>query len=419
MYKLHTFKNGVRVVSEYIPYVRSVSLGVWIGNGSRRESKQNSGISHFIEHMLFKGTQSRTAKEIAESIDFIGGQLNAFTGKENTCFYTKTLDNHIDIAIDVLSDMLFNSKISQDDIDVERKVILEEINMYEDSPEELVHDILSETIWAGDSLGYPILGTNQSLQQINRDEMVEYIQRKYTPKNTVIALAGNFDYDKVLSMLENKFEGWDMPDCNQADYFKPEFNKDVVIRNKDTEQAHLCIGFEGIEQGNDNIYELLVINTILGGGMSSRLFQKIREEKGLAYSVYSYPSSYQKAGLFTIYAGMNPSQMSEVVKLILEEIDVLNKNKISMDELNKAKEQLKGNYILGLESTSSRMHSIGKSELLLREFKTPDQVLKRINNMTMESVGSMIHKVFNSKNISMSAVGTIPEDMDLKKLLNN
>ncbi|WHH58986.1 pitrilysin family protein [Petroclostridium sp. X23] len=417
MYKLHALANGVRIVSEYIPYVRSVSLGIWVGNGSRREDKKNNGISHFIEHMLFKGTTNRSAKDIAESIDCIGGQLNAFTGKESTCFYTKTLDTHIDIAIDVLSDMFFNSKISQSDIDVERKVIMEEINMYEDSPEELVHDILSETIWSADPLGYPILGTGESLQQINRDEISKYMENNYTPSNTVIAIAGNFDYDKVIDLLSKKFENWKNINNIGSNYKETNFNSDIVVKHKDTEQAHLCVGFEGIQQGNDSIYELLVVNTIFGGGMSSRLFQKIREEKGLAYSVYSYPSSYQNAGLFAIYAGMNPSQISEVVKLIFAEVDCLNKNKITKEELDKAKEQLKGNYILGLESTSSRMNSIGKSELLLKQIKTPDQILKRINDITIESVSDIIQKVFDNKNISISAVGTIPDDIVFEKFI--
>ncbi|MDK2798527.1 MAG: hypothetical protein PWQ70_146 [Clostridiales bacterium] len=417
MYKTQTLKNGVRVVSEYIPYVRSVSLGVWVRTGSRSECKKNNGISHFIEHMLFKGTTSRTAKDIAESIDCIGGQLNAFTGKEYTCFYTKTLDTHLDIAIDVLSDMLFSSRIDQRDIDVERKVILEEINMYEDSPEELVHDILSELVWAGDSLGYPILGTSESLNLINRQEILDYIYNNYTPENIVIAIAGNFDYTKTIDLIDSKFGNWNTNNHDQCNYTVTNFNSDIIVKFKETEQAHICIGFEGIEQGDDSIYDLLVVNTIFGGGMSSRLFQKIREEKGLAYSVYSYPSSYQKAGLFTIYAGMNPSQLNEVVKLIFEEIHVLTQNKIKEEELNKAKEQLKGNYILGLESTSSRMNSIGRSELLLNKIRTPDEILDRINLITVESVSNIIDRIFESKKIGVSVVGTIDKDLDFKKLI--
>ena len=418
MYKSKTLKNGLRIVTEYIPYVRSVSLGFWVYNGSRNEDKDNNGISHFIEHMLFKGTENRTAKDIAESIDSIGGQLNAFTAKEYTCYYTKTLDTHLDLGIDVLSDMLFHSKIDQKDIDVERKVILEEINMYEDSPEELVHDILSETVWSGNSLGYPILGTKESLDKINRPEILRHMQHYYTPPNTVIAIAGNFEYDAVVALLEEKFQNWEAGNHHQSVYTNTVFKNDIVFRAKDTEQTHMCIGFEGIEQGDENIYDLLVVNSIFGGGMSSRLFQKIREEKGLAYSIYSYPSSYKNAGLFTIYAGMNPSQMGEVVKLISEEIHLLKKDKIGDEELRKAKEQLKGNYILGLESTSSRMNSIGKSELLLRKIKTPDEIINRINAITVDSAATMIDKIFNNIQLSICVVGTMEKDIDLKKVIS-
>ncbi len=417
MYKINTLKNGVRVVTEYIPHVRSVSLGIWVGNGSRNETPKNSGISHFIEHMFFKGTQKRTAKDIAESIDSIGGQINAFTAKEYTCYYTKTLDSHLDLALDLLSDMFFNSKIDEKDIETERRVILEEINMYEDSPEELVHDILSETVWSGDSLGYPILGTKKSLEDINRQEILQYINDFYAPANTVIALAGNFDYDDVMQRIEDKFGSWHITGSQSNDYRDIKFNNKTVYKEKETEQIHLCLGFEGIAQGDDRIYDLLLVNSIFGGGMSSRLFQKIREEKGLAYSIYSYPCSYKKAGLFTIYAGLGPAQLGEVTKLISEEISLLKKDKIIDSELYKAKEQLKGNYILGLESTSSRMNSIGKSELILGKIKTPDEIIERINSITTESVASAIDSIFTTDKIGISLVGNINKDIDINSLI--
>ncbi|NLY43610.1 MAG: insulinase family protein [Clostridiaceae bacterium] len=418
MYRKYTLKNGVRIVSEYIPYVKSVSLGIWVGTGSRRERKSNNGISHFIEHMLFKGTTNRTTREIAESIDCIGGQLNAFTGKEYTCFYTKTLDTHLDVAIDVLSDMFFNSKMDEKDIELERKVILEEINMYEDSPEELVHDILSELVWANNPLGYPILGTAESLTAINREEILKYMKENYVPSNTVIAIAGNFDYDYAMQLIESKFGGWEGSSSRKNEYTNTKFNQGSVVKFKDIEQAHLCIGFEGVAQGDDRLYDLMVVNNIFGGGMSSRLFQKVREERGLAYSIFSYPSSYCKAGLFAIYAGMSPSQIHEVVKIIFDEIELLKKDGISKEELDKAKEQLKGNYILGLESTSSRMNSIGKSELILNEIKTPDEVLDRIESISMDSVSEIIKDIFVDKPFSISAVGTIEDNMDFKKYMS-
>ncbi len=415
MYKSRTLTNGIRIVTEYIPHVRSVTLGVWIHTGSRNETKDNSGISHFIEHMLFKGTKNRTAKQIAERIDEVGGHLNAFTGKEYTCYYTKTLDTHLHFAVEILADMLLQSNVDSKDIDIEKNVILEEINMYEDAPEELVHDIFSETTWAGDSLAYPILGTKSSLEKIDRREILQYMNHHYTPANIVISVAGNFDFDTVVNWIDEKFGYLNAKQYKKSEYQDIDFNTKISYKNKDIEQTHLCMGFDGIVQGDDKIYELLVINTLLGGGMSSRLFQKIREERGLAYSVYSYPASYKKAGLFAIYAGMNPSQMPEVIKLICEEIMMLKQDKITEKELKKAKEQLKGNYILGLESTSSRMNSIGKSALLLNKIRTPDEIVDMINAITIHSVSDVIDKVFDTKKVSAAVVGAIQKDMDIKK----
>lgn len=416
MFKKFCLDNGLRVVCEKIPYVRSVSIGIWVGTGSRNESRHNNGISHFIEHMLFKGTETRSAKEIAESIDNIGGQLNAFTGKECTCYYTKTLDTHIEIAVEVLADMLFNSRFAEKDIKIEKGVIIEEIGMYEDSPEELVHDILSETIWSDNALGYPILGTRDSLEGIDRKSILQYIDEFYTPHNSVISIAGNFEDDSLLEIVTKHFGSWKHENIHKPDYNQPKFFTGTMIREKDTEQANICIGFQGIEQGNDELYTLLALNNIFGGGMSSRLFQKIREEKGLVYSIYSYPSSYKNAGLFTIYAGMNPDNLDHVLDLISEEIKILVKHGIMEDELAKSKEQLKGNYILGLESTSSRMNSIGKSELMLGYINTPQEIIDKVDSINMERVKTIINKVFNSKNIGYSAVGNIKSNI---KLSNN
>lgn len=419
MYKKVTLDNGVRIVSEKIPYVRSVSIGIWVGTGSRNENKINNGISHFIEHMLFKGTRKRSAREIAESIDIIGGQLNAFTGKECTCFYTKTLDTHIDVAVDVLADMFFNSKFAKNDIDVEKKVIMEEIRMYEDSPEELVHDLLSETIWDGDPLGYPILGSQQCLQNIHKEMINEYVSNNYTPSNCVISVAGNFKDENLIETLCKYFSNWKVEKQEDRSYEQVRFITDARFKEKDTEQVHICLGFNGIEHGNDKLYTLLAINNIFGGGMSSHLFQKIREEQGLVYSIYSYLSSYMNAGLFTIYAGMNPEHLSKVINLIVEEVRKLKKDGIKEEDLNKSKEQLKGNYILGLESTSSRMNSIGKSELLLGYINTPEEVLEKIDRINLDSVVEIIEKIFNIERMSFSAVGNIKKDMDFNELLKD
>ncbi|OPZ91990.1 MAG: Protease 3 precursor [Firmicutes bacterium ADurb.Bin419] len=415
MLKRITLDNGVRIICEKIPHVRSVSVGVWVGAGSRNEKKEINGISHFIEHMLFKGTNNRNAKEIAECIDSIGGQINAFTGKECTCYYTKTLDTHVDIALDVLSDMFFNSVFSTKDIDVERKVVIEEIGMYEDSPEDLVHDYLSETVWEGDAIGMPILGTHDCLQRINRDTIVDYIGSHYLPGSTVIAVAGNYDENSLLESIKSKFGNWQTDKILHNDFEKVGFKTSKKIKEKDTEQMHICLGFEGIEHGNDDLYSLLAVNNVLGGGMSSRLFQKIREEMGLVYSIYSYPSSYKNEGLYTIYAGMNPDHQDTFLKLVMDEIKMLAKYGISEDELSKSKEQLKGSYILGLESTSSRMNSLGKSELMLGIINSPEEVLSKIDAVNSDKVNEVIRKIFKIEKISLAAVGNIKSDIDLVK----
>ena len=416
MYKKHILDNGVRVVCEKIPYVRSVSLGIWVKTGSRNENRRNNGISHFIEHMLFKGTEKRGAAEIAETIDNIGGQLNAFTGKECTCFYTKTLDTHLDLALDVLTDMFLNSLFTRKDITVEKKVILEEIGMYEDSPEELVHDILSETVWEGNAIGYPILGSQKCLKSINKDGILSYMAENYAPENIVISVAGNFDEESLIGLIERYFGSWKAETAIRTEYEAVIFKPGLKIKEKETEQVHLCLGFKGIEHGNDRLYSLLAVNNIFGGGMSSRLFQKIREKKGLVYSIYSYPSAYKNAGLFTIYAGMKPEQLNEVSQLILDEISLLVKKGIKPDDLAKSREQLKGNYILGLESTSSRMNSIGKSELMLGYINTPEEVLEKIDAISMEVIDDIIDGIFDIESVGVSIVGNIKQDFELKGL---
>lgn len=410
MIKKFTLKNGVRVVCENIPYVRSVSTGVWVRTGSRNENTQNNGVSHFIEHMLFKGTKSRSAEEIAKSIDNIGGQINAFTGKECTCYYVKTLDEHIEIAMDVLSDMLYNSVFATSDITLEKQVILEEIGMYEDSPEDLVHDILSETVWKGSAIGFPILGTKKSLRRLNRKTINAYMMERYTPDNMVISIAGNFDENKLEEMLESYFNKENVEQKPEKAADNVEFRPEVSVREKETEQVHICIGFEGIRNGDDSLYSLLAVNNIFGGGMSSRLFQKIREKRGLVYSVYSYPTVYNDAGLFTIYAGMKPENLKEVINLVYDEVSLMLNKGISKNELDKSKEQLKGNYILGLESTSSRMSSIGKSELLLGYIRTTDEILNMIESITMEGIEQIITSVFNLDRKGISIVGNVRQD---------
>ena len=417
MYNILTFENGLRLVYEQIPYVKSVAVGIWVGTGSRNETMKNNGVSHFVEHMIFKGTEKRSAKAIAECIDGIGGQINAFTGKECTCYYTKTLDTHIDIVFDLLSDMLLNSKFLQSDVDIEKKVIMEEINMYEDSPEELVHDLLSEISWKKDPLGYSILGTEKTLAKMNNKSLKAYVESNYNPWNTIISVAGNFDVEFLKNLVNKNFVHWKKERIPEGFLAPVKLTPANQYKEKEIEQVHVCIGFDGLEHNNIELYTLLAVNNILGGGMSSRLFQKIREEHGLVYSIYSYPSSYSNGGIFNIYAGMNPELMEKVLGLIGREVIDLKKKGILEDELTKTKEQLKGNYILGLESTSSRMNNIGKSLLLLGKIFTQEEVLNKIDEIDMESVENIIEQVFNVDRVSMAVVGQINKKIDFSNYL--
>ncbi|WZL74895.1 pitrilysin family protein [Clostridiaceae bacterium 35-E11] len=414
MYQKYILNNGVRVVLEKIPHVKSVSLGFWIKAGSIYESEENNGISHFIEHMLFKGTQERTAKEIAGAIDNIGGQLNAFTSKECTCYYVKVLDTHVGIAIDVLTDMLFQSTFRSSEIAKEKSVILEEINMYEDSPEDNAHDLLAKTVFENHSLGLPILGNRKTVENIDRSMMIDYMQKNYTINNIVVSVAGNFDEKLLLQLLEEKFNKYENKNNGQQLKGELDFQTSTAVKYKDIEQLHLCIGFKGMPLTSIDFYPLLLMNTVFGGSMSSRLFQNIREDKGLAYSVFSYPSAYKKIGLFTIYAGINPVQLQEVSKLISKEINVMKKDGITEEELLKSKEQLKGNYILGLESTSSRMSAIGKSELLLDRIYSQKEILQKIDDITMQDIRKVIDKIFDLDKASIVAVGKIDDNLDIR-----
>jgi len=405
MYIRHKLENGVRIVAEEIKYVNSVSIGIWVKVGSRNENNHNNGMSHFIEHMLFKGTKNRTAKEIAGSIDKIGGQLNAFTAKECTCFYAKVLDSHFDIALDILTDMFFNSSFSESEMEKEKGVVLEEIGMYEDSPEDLVHDIFTQSVWKGNSLGMPILGTEKTLKAIRRQDIIDYMGANYTPENIVVSVVGNFNKEHVLKEIEKAFSNYKTSKKNEVVTAKPTFTPSYNHKEKNTEQAHLFIGFNGLELGNEYTYSLLVLNNIFGGAMSSRLFQKIREDKGLAYSVFSYPSSYTDCGILSIYAGMKPNQLDYVIELIIEEIKDIKENGISENELYDSKEQIKGSYILGLESTSGRMNSIGKSELLLNKIYSPKEIIELIDKVTMDDINNVIDLVFNTDEMSAAVIG--------------
>ena len=416
MFQKEQLINGIRIVTEEIPYVNSVSIGIWVKVGSRYENVDNNGISHFIEHMLFKGTKNRSAKEIANSIDKIGGQLNAFTSKECTCFYAKVLDTHFDIALDVLADMFFNSNFSSEEIDKERGVVIEEINMYEDSPEDLVHDLFSQAVWSGNPLGMSILGTEETLENLNREKIVQYFNENYIPQNIVISVVGNFKHSEVVDKIRGYFDKAEQRDNGTANILVPRFEPEYTLKSKVTEQVHLCMGFNGVDIKSKAFYPMLILNNVFGGAMSSRLFQKIREDRGLAYSVFSYPSSFEDCGLFSIYAGAKPDNLKSVAELIMEEIRFVKESGITEEELYDSKEQLKGSYILGLESTSGRMISIGKSELLLEKIYSPAEILERIDKVDMESVNSIIKHIFDTDNMGVAVIGSMEKSTDIRNM---
>ncbi|WP_349410546.1 pitrilysin family protein [Pseudalkalibacillus sp. SCS-8] len=388
----HTCKNGVRIITENIPSVRSVAIGVWIGTGSRFENKSNNGISHFLEHMFFKGTKTRNAREIAESFDSIGGQVNAFTSKEYTCYYAKVLDNHASRALETLADMFFNSTFDEDELVKEKNVVLEEIKMYEDTPDDIVHDLLSQATYHHHPLAYPILGTEDTLNTFNGQTLRNYMEEFYTPDNVVISVAGNVD-DQILKEVEKHF-GTYTSASEKPVATKPSFCTDKKARKKDTEQAHLCIGYEGLSVGDPHIFDLIVLNNIFGGSMSSRLFQEVREQKGLAYSVFSYHSAHLDTGVFNIYAGTAPGQLDEVYDTISMIIQSLKEDGVTEKEVANCKEQIKGSLMLSLESTNSRMSRNGKHELLLKKQRTLDEILQNIDAVSKEQVDRLIHQVF-------------------------
>ncbi len=416
MYNLVTMDNNTQIITEAIPHVRSVSIGFFVSTGSRYETPDINGASHFIEHLMFKGTSRRTPRDIAEELDAVGGQLNAFTTKEYTCYYARVLDEHFDLAADLLGDMLFESKFAPGDIDRERNVILEEIKMYEDAPDELVHDIFASSIWQGHSLGQPIIGTVDVVNSLSRDRLYDYYKAHYNPSRMIVAVAGNIKHDLVMDRLRPIFEkrgGKESP----RQINKPANQRQITCRNKDTEQVHLIVGAPGLKLGHEKIYIMQLITTILGGGLSSRLFQEIREKRGLVYSVYSYHSSYQDAGLFGMYAGLSKQNVDEVLGLIFKEVKDIQVNGVQVEELHRAKEQLKGNLYLGLENVNARMSRLGKSQMYLGRVVAPEEVIDKLNMVTTNDIQELAQEMLDPQGFSLASVGPWDDCGNLKKVI--
>ncbi len=404
----YTCANGVRIVLEPMSTVRSVAIGVWIGTGSRHESAQNNGISHFLEHMFFKGTEKHTAREIAEAFDSIGGQVNAFTSKEYTCYYAKVLDDHASFALDMLADMFFHSAFVKEELEKERNVVCEEIKMYEDTPDDLVHDLLGRASYGEHPLGYSILGTEQTLSTFESDTLRNYVNSSYTPDCVVISVAGNID-DTFIQQIE-KYFGTYQGTSTGKETTVPVFHTNKIAKQKETEQAHLCLGFEGLPIGHDDTYSLIVLNNILGGSMSSRLFQEVREQRGLAYSIYSYHSSFLDGGTLAIYGGTGNQQLDVLFETIQQTLKQLKNEGITKKELHNCKEQLKGSLMLSLESTNSRMSRNGKNELLLRKHRTLDEIVESVNAVTKEKVDGLARQIFKEDYAAalISPTGELP-----------
>lgn len=410
-------ENGVRILTEKVPGVRSVSLGVWVGAGSRHENEDNAGISHYIEHMLFKGTEKRSATDIAEALDSVGGQLNAFTTKEYTCYYTKTLDEHFDLALDVLADMFFNSQFAEKALEKERSVIEEEIKMYEDTPDEFIHDLFVNTAWPEHPLGKPILGTMESLSKIKRQDIFAYLKEKYVANQIVIAVAGNIKHEEIQEKLAAIFARME-PQTGKEELVPPEQTAENATNlTREIGQVQICLGTGGLSQHDERLYVATILNNVLGGGLSSRLVQSIREERGLAYSVFSYHTAFCDTGLFTFYAGTSPARYAEVIQLILREIDDVLTRGITEKELQRAKEQLKGSLFLGLENVSSRMTRLGRNELCLNRIVPLSEVVERINAVSLDDVKTLARDLFGAKHFTLSTIGPLKEPVNLQALL--
>jgi len=399
-----TLPSGLRLVTEQMPHVRSVTVGVWLGRGSRHESDRESGVAHFVEHMLFKGTTSRTAREIAQTIDSIGGQLDAFTAKEYASYYVKVLDEHLPMALDLLSDLVMRPALAPADVAREQSVILEEIKMVEDAPDDLVHELFAQQFWSRHPLGRPILGTPETVGALTADELRSYFTRTYIAPHFVVAAAGNFEHARMRDLVERSFAALPSSGPN-APTEPPAVTPGVASRVKEIEQSHLCIGTPGYPQAHADRHAMYVLNTILGGSMSSRLFQHIREDRGLAYAVFSHLTTYSDAGLLTVYAGCATEKVDEVVALTLQEFRELREVEVPADELRRAKDHLKGSLMLGLESTSSRMSHLARQELFFRRHVTLDEMLANIESVSADDVQRVACDLFLDNRLAATMVG--------------
>lgn len=409
-----TLPNGLKIVTEVMPSVRSVSLGIWIGSGSRIEKGAENGLSHFIEHMVFKGTEHRSAEDIARSVDSIGGGLDAFTSKELVSFNTKVLDEHVPVAVDVLSDMVLNPMFRAEDIEKEKSVILEEIKSEADQPEFVLHEMFISNFWKNHGLGKPILGTRETVKKFSRDLVLSYYDRVYNPKNILVTAAGSLNHERIVQLIGERFDLLEQRGELPIDT-TPASHAPIVLKNKESlEQVHITLGVPALPLAHEERFPLYVLNTVLGGGMSSRLFQNIREKQGLVYTVYSELNLFSDTGCLSIYAGTGVETARQVVDSIKQEIITLKDNLIGEDELRRAKDHLKGSLMLSLESTSSRMSNLARQELYFQRFWTFNEMLEAIEAVTRDQVQAIAHQFFTTENIALAMLGRV-KSMDITR----
>jgi predicted Zn-dependent peptidase len=402
-------ENGIPVVMETFRNVRSVAIGVWVKVGSRYEAHEENGISHFLEHMFFKGTKKYSAKDIAVEIDTMGGDLNAFTSRENTAFYVKVLDEYVERGIQLLSEIFVHSTFPEDEFEKEKKIIREEIKMVEDTPDDYIHDLFNQTVWGREGLGQPVLGTRETVASFTRDGIINHIRRYYGTRDLVIACAGNFDHEKVMELLNTRFGGL-RQGASTMRGAAPEFRFSKKVHVKDLSEAHVCIGVPGLSHLSRERYALFILNTILGGSVSSRLFQEVRENRGLAYSVYSFTAMYQDTGLWGVYAGVSRKRVKEVCELIVGEMLTLG-GTLTTDELDKAKRHLKGNMLLALESTNSRMNNIARQEMYYGKYISPDDIIKSVDRVRLQDIRALAEQLISRDRFAAAAFGPLERDV--------
>jgi predicted Zn-dependent peptidase len=399
--------NGLIVLTERMEHLRSVAMGVWIKSGSRCEPAETNGISHFVEHMVFKGTRSRSAQLIAREMDSIGGNLDAFTGKETICFNVKSLGEHVPIALDILADIVLNPTFASTDIERERGVILEEIKIDEDNPDVLVHELFTQSFWKDHPLGKPILGTTTTVGKLDQQKLFDYHGGRFLGGNMIFSAAGNLDHDKFVASVAEKFASL-RPGQAVPEEHAPEASARILLRNKKAlEQVQICMGVPSPPITDGNRYTTLILNTVLGGGMSSRLFQSIREERGMVYSIYSDLNPYRDTGTLCIFAGTSAGKAIEVVDLILAELKKLKDEPLSNDELTRAKDQVKGNILMGLESSNSRMANLARQEMYFQQFFTVDEIIARVDAVDAAGVQGMAQRLFDPERIAVTLLGRL------------